>query len=144
MKKETLLKKDLKNLSKLRKQILGGPIPKSKQMWGGCGVIITSEKDSPYPLDHWKRYPCDLVIRTSNYKQFSWLVFMVQEMLGHDKGNGALTGRLIDEALKTKNNLRDQMLYVIDVITHLVYKNHGYYGSSFFSRLNQNEYHLNN
>lgn len=119
MKSQELPKQKLEKLNILANQIIDGQIPASDVSYGGAGVIITSKENSPYPLDHWKRYPDDLVIRTDNHKEFSWLVFQLQEI----DGTPAFAGKLIGESLTLRSNIKAQMLYVINVVTYKIYNN---------------------
>lgn len=81
-------KKTKKNMDekikKLREVIFQNTIPKSTKLFAGANLIITTEKNSPYDINHHKKYPQDIVIRSSHCYEISWIIFQLKEVYKKD------------------------------------------------------------
>jgi hypothetical protein len=64
-------------INKLKLLVEENKIPKSKILFGGANLIITSNADSPYPDNHNERHPLDIVIRTKYCYELSWIIMQL-------------------------------------------------------------------
>ena len=59
-------------------------VPKSKELFAGANLIITTENNSPYEINHHKKYPQGIVIRSSHCYEISWIIFQLKDVYKKD------------------------------------------------------------
>ena len=113
-------KKTKKNMDekikKLREVIFQNTIPKSTKLFAGANLIITTENNSPYNANHHKKYPQDIVIRSSHCFEISWIIFQLKEVYKKDINSNnkyefyPLIGQVINMGIE--NNYPLQKIYM--------------------------------
>jgi len=91
-------------------------VPKSKELFAGANLIITTENNSPYNANHHKKYPQDIVIRSSHCYEISWIIFQLKEVYKKDinSNNKYEFYPLIGQVIKMgfENNYPLQKIYM--------------------------------
>ena len=101
----------------LKEEIKKNTVFKSKELFGGAGLIITNEVNRT-GKDH------DVIVFSHYPEELSWLVFKLKELYADkiDYMNKYYfyprIGELANEAIVKQFNLKDQMLYIIDNISN--------------------------
>ena len=107
--KYDILTRNIENL------IQDNNVPKSRDLFAGANLIITTENNSPYSENHNKVYPQDIVIRSSYCYEISWVIFQLKEVYKKDINSNnkyefySLIGQVIEIGIE--NNYPLQKIY---------------------------------
>ena len=108
------IKKNMdKRVKKLREEVVNNPVIKNTELFQGGNLIITNDKTR-------KSKPHDIIVYTNDAIELSWLIFKLKDLFQDDidyvnkYSFYTHIGNLINQAIKKRLNLKQQMLYVID------------------------------
>ena len=86
----------------------------------GTNLIITTENNSPYGENHHKKYPQDIVIKSSHCYEISWIIFQLKEVYKKDINSNnkyefyPLIGQVIEIGIENNYPLRKIYMNIIE------------------------------
>lgn len=104
-----------KMLHKLRAEIINRTDFEESELFEGANLVITNDKNR----NHLKQ---DVIVYSENAENLSWVVFRLKEIFDNKLNSvNKLSfyphiGKLLNEAIRRKLKIKEQMIYVIENI----------------------------